>query len=133
MTMTGPATTALDSRRDKSTAANANAEKAKAGVTELDHRLRTNADQTKQQTQAMRNATAEANRLKRALKDAAKERARLTKERKKAVARADKARAKAKAAEAKYDKTVLAELVKREKERDREAARSAAAQPAAGR
>jgi hypothetical protein len=122
MTVTAPAKTALDSRREKSAAAHAAAEKARAGVTELEQRLQNNSSLTKQQTQALRNAVAEANRLKRALKNAAKERTRLTKERKRAQSRAEKSEAKAKAAEARYDKSVLAEMVKREKERDRQAA-----------
>jgi hypothetical protein len=112
----------LDGRRDQAAAAAVAAEKAQAGVAELDHRLATNANLTRQQSQALRNAVAEANRLKRALKAGTKERDRLTKARKKAVTRADKAKAKAESADAKYSKTVLAELVRREKERDRVAA-----------
>ena len=115
--------TALDSRREKAAAANAAAEQAKAGVAELDNRLQANANQTKQQKQALRNVLAEATRLKRALKNAVKDRDRLTKQRKKAVSRAGKTQAKARTAEARYDKSVLAEMVKREKERDRAAAR----------
>ena len=112
-------TSMLDSRRDKAaTAANA-AEKAQAGVTELDNRLQTNASLTTQQIQALRNAEAEANRLKRSLKLIAEERTRLTAARKKAVAQAAQAQKKQQAAEAKYDKIVLAEIVRREKERDR--------------
>jgi hypothetical protein len=112
----------LDRRRDQAVAAAGAAEKAQAGVTELDHRLETNANLTRQQSQALRNAVAEANRLKRALKAGTKERDRLTKARKKAVTRAGRAKAKAGSADAKYSRTVLAELVRREKERDRAAA-----------
>jgi hypothetical protein len=122
----------LDRRRDRAAAAAHAAEKAQAGVTELDRRLETNANLTRQQSQALRNAVAEANRLKRAVKASAKERDRLTRARKKAVTRADKAKAKAGSADAKYTKTVLAELVRREKERDRAAASlPAPEQPAA--
>ncbi|MCA2214393.1 hypothetical protein [Jidongwangia harbinensis] len=123
--MTTPATSALDNRRTKSSTANAAAEKARAGVTELDHRLQTNANLIEQQTQALRHAESEAKRLKRALKLADTERARLAKQRAKAAARASKAQAKAEAAEAKYDQVVLAELVKREKARDRAEATAA--------
>jgi hypothetical protein len=119
MTMATPATSALDNRRAKSSAANAAAEKARAGVTELDHRLQTNANLMEQQAQALRHAESEAKRLKRALKVADTERGRLAKQRAKAAARAAKAQSKAEAAEAKYDQVVLAELVKREKARDR--------------
>jgi hypothetical protein len=127
-TVTAPARTTadrpspLDRRRDKAAAAASAAEKAQAGVTELDHRLATNGSLTKQQSQALRNALAEANRLKRALKAGAKERDRLAKARKRAVARADKAKARAGSADAKYSTSVLAELVRREKEKDRAAA-----------
>jgi hypothetical protein len=109
----------LDRRRDQASAATAAAEKAQAGVTELDNRLQTNASLTQQHAQALRNAVAEANRLKRALKTAGKERDRLTRARKKAVTRAKASAAKSAAAEAKYSKTVLADLVRREKEKDR--------------
>jgi hypothetical protein len=115
-TVTAPT---LNRRRDQASAAATAAEKAQAGVTELDNRLKTNATLTTQQSQALRNAVAEANRLKRALKAAAKEKDQLTQARKKAVAKAAKSKAKAAEAEAKYDKIVLAELVRREKEKDR--------------
>jgi hypothetical protein len=130
-TVTAPA---LNRRRDQASAAATAAEKAQAGVTELDNRLKTNATLTTQQSQALRNAVAEANRLKRALKAAAKEKDQLTKARKKAVDKAAKSKAKAAEAEAKYDKTVLAELVRREKEKDRasgSSANGAAARPRA--
>ena len=48
----------LDRRRAQSAAAGAAAEKARQAVTELDNRLRTNADLTQQQAQALRNAEA---------------------------------------------------------------------------
>ena len=137
--MTAPAGTTvdqrsaqLDRRRDKAAAAATDAEKAQAGVTELDNRLATNASMINQQKQALRNTAAEAGRLKRSIKAAARERDRLAKARKKAVARAEKAQARSKSAEAKYDKSVLAVMVRREKAKDRAAAgdESAAAPPA---
>ena len=109
----------LDRRRDKAGSAGAAAAAARAAVTDVDHQLKTIASLTEQQQQALHRATEEIARLKRALKAAAKRRAELVKERKKAVARAEQAKAKAKAAEAKYDKEVLADLVRREKEKDR--------------
>jgi seryl-tRNA synthetase len=75
-------------------------------------------------------AVEEADRLKRSLKAASKRRTELTKERRKAAAKAEQARAKAAAAEAKYDKEVLAELVRREKEKDRAAPPGKELQPA---
>ena len=88
-------------------------------MTDIDRQLETLASLTEQQEQALRRAAEEPTRLKRSLKAAAKRRAELTKERRKAVAKAERARAKAALAEAKYDKEVLAELVRREKEKDR--------------
>jgi chromosome segregation ATPase len=120
-------TTVLDRRRDQAAAAADAVEKAEAAVTELDHRLDTNASLTTQQSQALRNAVAEATRLKRALKAGSKEKDRLTKARKKAADRAQRTKAKAKAADDKYSKSVLADLVRREKEKDRAAAGKPAA------
>ena len=124
--MTAPARTTadrhsaqLDRRRDQASAAATAAKKAQKGVTELDSLLKKNASTTRQQTQALRNAVAEVDRLKRALKTATKERGRLTKARSKAAARADKALATSRAAESKYDRSVLADLVRREKAKDR--------------
>jgi chromosome segregation ATPase len=108
----------LDRRRDQASTTAHAAEKAQAGVTELNNRLQTNTNLTTQQSQALRNAEAEANRLKRSLKAGVKERDRLTKAHKRAVAQADKAKAKAKAADEKYSKAVLADLVRREKQKD---------------
>src|SRR6185312_501118 len=73
----------LDRRRGQAASAASAVEKAQAGVMELDNRLRTNASMTQQQKQALRNAEAEASRLKRALKAGTKEHDRLTKARKK--------------------------------------------------
>jgi hypothetical protein len=109
----------LGSRREKASTAADAAEKAQASVTELDNRLKTTATLTTRQTQALRSAEAEAARLRQSLKAAAREKSRLTAARKKAVRRVEKAKAKQKAAEAKYDKSVLQNLVQREKERDR--------------
>lgn len=124
--MTAPARTTadrhsaqLDRRRAQASAAATAAKKAQKGVTELDNLLQTNASTTRQQTRALRNAVAEVGRLKRALKTATKERDRLTKARTKAAARADKALATSRAAESKYDRSVLADLVRREKAKDR--------------
>jgi hypothetical protein len=109
----------LDRRRERATAAAKAAEKAQAGVTDLDNRLQTNAGLTEQRTQALRNAVAEVIRLKRAVKAGTEERGRLTKARKRAVAKAGRAQAKHKSAESKYDRSVLADMVRREKAKDR--------------
>lgn len=109
----------LDRRRDKAGTAAAAATQAQAAVTDIDHQLETLASLTEQQQQALHRTVEETARLKRSLKAAAKRRAELAKERRQAVAKADRARSKAAAAEAKYDKEVLADLVRREKEKDR--------------
>jgi hypothetical protein len=109
----------LDRRRDKAGRTGAAAAAAQAAVTDIDHQLKTVASLAEQQEQALHRAVEEAARLKRSLKAAGKRRTELVKERKKAVARAERARAKAADAEAKYDKELLADLVRREKEKDR--------------
>ena len=124
-------TTQLDRRRDRSEAASAAVNTARARVTELEHRLQTNAEMTRQQTQALRNAEAEAKRLKRALKTQKRDRERLLKAKTKADAKAKKAERKAATAEDKYDKSVLADMVHREKERDRAAAKGNQSRPVA--
>lgn len=116
------AQTQLDRRREQSSAANAAAEKARSAVTDLANRLQTNADLTRQQTLALRNAEAEAKRLKRSLKTQSRDRQRLEKAHQKAVAKAAKASRRAEDMDDKYSKTVLADMVRREKERDTAAA-----------
>jgi len=108
----------LERRRAAASAAAGAAEKARARVAELDRRLQTNATMTTEQSQALRNATAEVARLKRALKGVARERDGLAKDRRKAAGRADKAGAKAKRADDKYSKSMLAEMIRREKDKD---------------
>jgi chromosome segregation ATPase len=117
----------IDRRRDRAGAAGAAAGKAQAAVTDIDNQLKTIAGLTEQQQQALRHALDEAARLKRSLKAAEKRKGELLKERRKAVAKAEAAQAKAQAAEAKYDKEILADLVRREKERNRAASADAPA------
>ena len=122
-------TATLDRRRGKAQAAKDAADKARGGVADLDTRIAANASQTQQDQAALHRARDEVIRLKRALKAAAKEGVALQARRKKASTVAVKADAKAKAAETKYDQAVLADIVRREKARDRTAA--ATAKPAA--
>jgi hypothetical protein len=119
----------LDRRREQTAAAHTAVERTRTTVTELDNRLRTNADLTTQQKQALRNAEAEARRLKRALKTQARDKDRLEKAHRKAVARAGKAESKAAALEKKYGKSLLDDLIRREKERDRASATTPASSP----
>jgi chromosome segregation ATPase len=121
----GDATT-LDRRRDKAQGAKDTADKARDHVADLDARISTNAGQAQQDQAALHQAQDEVTRLKRALKTAAKEDAVLQTRRKKASTAAVKAEVKAKAAEAKYDQAMLADMVRREKARDRSAAAATA-------
>ncbi|HET6482054.1 MAG TPA: hypothetical protein VFG35_18760 [Actinoplanes sp.] len=121
----------LDRRREQSAAAKNAAERTRTTVTELDNRLRTNAELTQQQTQALRNAEAEIKRLRRSLKTQARDKERLDKAHRKAVSQAAKAQAKSSAIEAKYGKILLAEMVDREKERDRAVLQKSSSTPAA--
>jgi hypothetical protein len=114
--------TQLDRRREQNMAAKYAAEKAHTAVTDLANRLQTNADLTQQQTLALRNAEAEAKRLKRALKTQARDRNRLEKAHQKALSKAAKASRRAEDMDDKYSKSVLADMVRREKERDQAAA-----------
>ena len=133
-------TTQLDRRRDRSEVAASRAGEARAKVTELENRLQTNAELTQQHTQALRNAEAEVKRLKRVLKTQQRDRDGLLKAKTKAAAKVKAAERRAATAEGKYDKSVLADMVHREKERDRAAAKGrpaahsapVAALPAAG-
>ncbi|NMO55003.1 hypothetical protein HH310_27940 [Actinoplanes sp. TBRC 11911] len=114
--------TQLDRRREQSAAAKDAAEKARSAVTDLANRLQTNADLTEQQTLALRNAEAEAKRLKRSLKTQQRDRDRLAKAHQKAVGKASKASRRAESMDDKYSKSVLDDLVQREKEKDLRAA-----------
>jgi len=123
----------LDRRRDKAGAAGATAAQTQAAVADIDRQLETLASLTEQQEQALHRTVEETARLKRSLKAAARRRSELAKERKQAAAKAARARVKAANAEAKYDKELLADLVRREKEKDRAGSSAPAPQPARGR
>jgi hypothetical protein len=114
--------TQLDRRREQTAAAKDAEEKARTAVTDLANRLQTNADLTEQQKLALRNAEAEAKRLKRSLKTQQRDRDRLAKAHQKALGKAAKATRRAEDLDDKYSKSVLADLVRREKEKDLKAA-----------
>jgi hypothetical protein len=115
----------LDRRREKSRIAHEVAERAAAIVAAVDAQLTANAGQTEQDQAALRNARDEVVRLKRALKSADKDRAALRKRRANAGALTARAQVKAQRAEKRYDQEVLADIVRREKDRDRAAASAA--------
>lgn len=117
----------LDRRRAKAQQARTAAEAGQAKVAELEGRLRANADQNEQHETALQRALQEASRLKKDLKALAKERAKLRTTRRKARTTAEKRQRKARVAEGKYDQSVLAEMVRREKEADAARSRPATA------
>jgi chromosome segregation ATPase len=118
----------LKKRRKKAESARRAAEAAQERVAALDARLAANSQQTEREVAALRQARDEASRLKKAIKQAAKERGGLRSARKAAQKAAARSRRRAEAADAKYDRVVLAELVRREKKN--QAARDAASAPA---
>lgn len=120
----------LDRRREKARAAKAAADAAQQRLSGLDDGLAVNAAQTQEQETALRRAGDEVSRLKKALKASAKKNRQLTASRKKAAASVAKTQQKADAAEGKYDKALLADMVRKERNRDLAAHEGAAARTA---
>jgi chromosome segregation ATPase len=108
----------LDRRREKAKAARATADAAQQRLSGLDDGLAANTAQTRELEIALRRASDEVSRLKKALKASAKKNQQLTASGKKAAASVAKAQQEAYAAESKYDKAVLADMVRRERNRD---------------
>src|SRR4051812_49676306 len=119
---TQSASSALERSRSRSGQAREGLARARGRVDELDVKLGRNAARTSQDEAALQAAQAEVKRLRSALKDASKERQKLLVARKRATTVVAKAEEKAHKAEAKYDRAVLADLIQREKEQDRESA-----------
>lgn len=113
-----PQETPLDQRRDKLQKARATAESASAEVEDLDRRLETNAAVRKAGETDLRRAMDRVAAAKKADKAHAKDDDKLRTARKDAGQVADHAQHKAETAEAKYDRAVLADLVRREKDHD---------------
>jgi chromosome segregation ATPase len=122
----------LDRRREKAQSAKARADAAQQRVSALDGRLAAHAAQTQEHEAALRRAGDEVSRRKKALKASAKQARQLGVARKKAEASAAKARRQTDVAEDRYDKAVLAEMVRRERIRDLAAHDESAAGPARG-
>jgi chromosome segregation ATPase len=112
----------LERSRAKSTEARSGLEGAHKRLSQLDGELGRNAAQSSSDETALRSAMDEIKRLKKALKDAAKQRRKLLTARKRAADAAAKAEDKARKAEAKYDRAVLADMIQRTKENDRRTA-----------
>ena len=118
-------TSQLERARGKSTKARQTLDQARRKVDEIDGQLGRNAARTSQDEAVLRAAEAQVKQLKRALKDASKERQRLLTDRKRATGAVDKAQDKVRSTEAKYDRAVLADLIERQKQQDRAGAGSA--------
>ena len=118
----GTATTversALDRRREKLQANKTAARAAIDAVADLDARLDRNSSQTREYEAALQAAVDRVAALKKAIKAAGKQQVQLDSARKDAQRAAAQAQQRAAAAEAKYDRAVLAEIVRREKDHD---------------
>jgi archaellum component FlaC len=112
----------LEKSRAKSTHARDGLEAAQRKLADLDTQLGRITAQFSSDETALRAATEEVKRLKKALKDGEKQRRKLLTARKRASDAAVKAEEKSHKAEAKYDRAVLADLIQRQKAQDRQAA-----------
>jgi hypothetical protein len=108
----------LDRRRQKMQATRTAAQDAGAAVDELDTRLDTNSSETREHEAALHTALDRVAALKKAIKAAGKQNSRLASSRKDARRAAARAQQRAAGAEARYDRAVLADMLRREKDRD---------------
>jgi chromosome segregation ATPase len=109
---------ALDRRREKLQANKTAARAAIDAIADLDARLDHNSSQTREYEAALQAAVDQVAALKKAIKAAGKQQVQLDSARKDAQRAAAQAQQRAAAAEAKYDRAVLAEIVRREKDHD---------------
>ena len=124
--------TVLDRRRDTWQTAQRAATAADTELSTLAERLAANTRQRGEYDTALRAAMKHQAELKTAIKAAAKEHDRLRDARKQAGRTAAKAQRDAKAAESKYDKTLLADMLRQQKRTDL-AAHDGSAKPATAR
>lgn len=108
----------LDARRDDLQARLGAVDAAELEVNRLEQDLENNTIAVRQQESAMEAATARVADLEKAMKKSAKQRKQLGAELDTARARAEEARESAVAAEAKYEKAVLKQVVRRAKAAD---------------
>jgi DNA repair exonuclease SbcCD ATPase subunit len=106
---------ALARRRDKVKDSRATAETLRQRVDELDAEAEANAARSRDYEKALQKAKAEVAELTKALKRTARQQESLLSRRSAAVKSALKAKDKAQKIEAKYDQSVLSEIVRREK------------------
>lgn len=110
--------TALDRRRAKLQETRAGVEAAGQAVSRLDEQLDGNATKHREHEGALQAALDQVASLKKAIKSVEKESGRLQTGRKRAGRKAAEAGQRAASAEAKYDRAVLADMLRREKDRD---------------
>ena len=108
----------LDVRRGRAQAAKAAAEAARSRLEQVDDQLNATAAEVREHETALRRASDEVQRRKEAVKAGGRRQKQLTAVRGKVASAVAKAQQKARAAEQKYDKAVLADLVRRERDRD---------------
>jgi len=116
--MTGQSTTPLERRRETLRTRAAAAAASQAKVTSLDEQLETNSAARREHGANLRAALETVSGLRKSIKDADKQRGKLRTARKNARRAETKAHQRASTAEAKYDRALLADLVRREKDRD---------------
>jgi hypothetical protein len=119
--LSGPLTTersVLDRRRNKLQVAKAYAASAVSDLRRLDEQFASNDDQRREQEAALQAAQDRVALLKKAIKASVKEAGKLRAAREDVGKRAAEAQQRVTAAEARYDRAVLADMVRREKEND---------------
>jgi hypothetical protein len=119
--LSGPPTaerSVLDRRRNKLQVAKAYAASAVSDFRRLDEQLASNDDQRREQEASLQAALDRVVLLKKAIKASIKEADKLRAAREDAGKRATEAQQRVTAAEARYDRAVLADMVRREKEND---------------
>jgi hypothetical protein len=118
--LSGPLTarSVLDRRRNKLQVAKAYAASAVSDLRRLDEQLASNDDQRREQEAALQAALDRVVLLKKAIKASIREAGKLRVAREDVGKRAAEAQQRVTAAEARYDRAVLADMVRREKEND---------------
>lgn len=111
-------TSRLDRRREKLQSTTAAADAADAAVAKIDRRLDAAAGKRRDQEAALQATLDRVAELKKAVKSSVRESGKVRTSRKGALQAAVKARQRAATAETKYDRAVLADMLRREKEQD---------------
>ena len=108
----------VDRRREAVRAARSTVDDAGRRLSRIDDQLAADSAQTQEHETALRRAGDEVRHRKKALKAAARKAGQLAGERRRATAAAAEAQQRARTAEEKFDRAVLADLVRRERDRD---------------